>query len=325
MSSKKILFPFLTFCISFSLLSAIQLNIESPMLLLERFYRNFGWIEVLVFSLFGSFLVFKMIDETKIAYWRRISWLIFGFFFFIQLILGLSGFDKFLMTGDLHLPIPAIIIGGAIFKLKISFMVILLIANIIISGPAWCSQLCYFGAFDNWAASKNKYSKFTIKNIWAYKHVILLIFVLGTILLRFFDVSIDTAIIFGSVFGTIGLLILLILSLQKGKMIHCVAYCPIGTIVSYLKFINPIRMYIDQSCTNCMKCTTSCNYIALEKENIERKVIGVTCTYCGDCLATCKSNSIKYKAFGIKSENVRYIYLTITVSLYVVFLAVARI
>ena len=162
---KKIVFPALTFLFSFLLLGIIQLKLENPMILLERFLPNFGWIEILILSLFGSFLVSKMMNKEKIAFWRKTSWLIFGIVFFLQLGIGLMGFDKFLMTGNLHLPIPAMIIGGAIFRLKISFMPILLISTIILSGPAWCSQLCYFGAFDNLAASQNKKSRFQIRNL----------------------------------------------------------------------------------------------------------------------------------------------------------------
>lgn len=322
---KKIIFPVLTFLFSFLLLAIIQLKLENPMILLERFLPNYGWIEILILSLFGSFLVSKMMNIEKIAFWRKTSWLIFGIVFFLQLGIGLMGFDKFLMTGDLHLPIPAMIIGGAIFRLKISFMPILLISTIILSGPAWCSQLCYFGAFDNLAASQNKKSRFQILNLCRYKHIVLLIFVVATILLRSFNLNINHAAILGGIFGVLGLIIILFFSVRKGKMIHCIAYCPIGTIVSYLKFVNPFRMYIDTNCTNCMKCTAFCNYMALEKNDIENKKPGLTCTYCGDCLTSCHTNSIKYKFFSIKSENVHYAYLTISITLYTVFLAVARI
>jgi ferredoxin-type protein NapH len=46
---------------------------------------------------------------------------------------------------------PMMILGGPIYRGQLSVMTILFLSTVILTGPAWCSQLCYFGAFDNLA------------------------------------------------------------------------------------------------------------------------------------------------------------------------------
>ncbi len=129
-----------------------------------------------------------------------------------------------------------------------------------------------------------------------------------------------------SILALVQLMITIILiSKRKGKMFHCIMYCPIGTIVNFLKFISPFRMYIDRNCTTCLKCVSYCKYDALNPENIMNHKPGITCTYCGDCISACHKNSIKYKFFKLSPAFSRDIYLFITISLYSVTLALARI
>jgi polyferredoxin len=132
------------------------------------------------------------------------------------------------------------------------------------------------------------------------------------------------ATIAGAVFGVVGLLVIVFISRKKGKMFHCVLYCPVGTVVNYIKYINPFRMYIESSCTSCMRCTTFCKYDALNINDIKSGKPGITCTLCGDCLSSCKGDSIKYKFFNLSPDISRKIYLFISISLYAIFLAVAR-
>ncbi len=296
------------------------------MLLSERFFSGFGWFQIAIMSLLGGFVAGKMLDNSKISRWRTISWTVFSIVFFLQLILGLLGFEDFLMTGKLHLPIPAVVPGGAIFRMEFSFMPILFIITVLLTGPAWCSQLCYFGAFDNISAGLNKKNrKINSRNLKLIKSFWLVIFVVSVLFLRMFDVSIKTAGIIAVIFGCVGLLVVVVFSSISGKMIHCVYFCPLGTILNYARYINPFRMCIDSTCTDCMKCSKSCKYLALEKENIAKRKPGFTCTMCGDCLNSCHTNSIKYKFLGLSPERSRKLYVVITIAIYVVFLNVARI
>lgn len=315
-----------TALIAGGLLSIVQLKVANPMLLSERFFSGFGWIQIIVMSILGGFLATKMINTKKIRFWRTVSWSIFSAVFFAQLILGLCGFEDFLMTGKLHLPIPAVIPGGAIYRLEFGFMPILFTATVLITGPAWCSQLCYFGALDNLSSViKNKSKKFDTRLLKAFKTGWLVIFILAVLILRFFEVSVKTSAIIAGVFGIIGVSIILIFSSTKGRMIHCIYWCQLGTILNYARFINPFRMYIDNNCSECMRCTKTCKYLALEKKDIEKRRPGFTCTMCGDCISSCHSGSIKYKLWNLQPEHAHRIYVVLTIAVYIVFLNVARI
>jgi len=306
-------------------LSMVQLKVEKTMLLAERFHEGAGWIEIFFISIYGAVVVWFMHNPGNVAKWRKYTWGLFSVVFFFQLLLGISGFHTFLMTaGKLHLPVPALIIGGPIFRYQIGFMTILFLSTIILSGPAWCSHLCYFGALDNLLA-KGKPEKGKIKHKTALKVTTMVLVVFGALIMRLSGTSYTTAAIVGGAFGIIGILIIIFISRKKGKMVHCTSYCPIGTFINYARFINPFRMYIDEnSCTFCNVCTSHCRYDALNPEDIANKKPGITCTLCGDCITSCHAGSIKYKLFKFSPETSRNIWLFITVSLHAIFMALAR-
>lgn len=326
MTKSKYRLPFFVFLFVVFLLSIVQLMMDNPMIILERFVKNGGWIEIFFIAVYGAFITFKMQDPKQSARWRMISWTVFTIVFFSQLILGLLGAEEFLMTGKLHLPIPMMIMSGPIYRGQLSVMTILFLSTILLTGPAWCSQLCYFGALDNIAASKRRSKSGKIKNRSAIKFSMLFVIILTTIVLRWLkvDVLISTFIAVG--FGVAGLFIMVFVSRKKGKMIHCLSWCPIGTLVNYSRFINPFRMYIDKNlCTLCNKCSSVCNYDALNIEDIKAGKPGITCTLCGDCISSCHTGAIKYKFLKMSPDSARRLYLFLTISLHAVFLALGRI
>ena len=316
------LIPFLATII---ILVFVEWKVQMPMLLLERFLPGWGWIEILILGVYAAFLVSKLHDQKQSAKWRKISWTIFALFFFGQLTAGLLGCDDCLMTGKLHFPIPAMIIGGSVYRLEFGFMPILFLSTVILSGPAWCSQLCYFGAFDNLAAYSKKIGKKKIVNKNKIKNSFFVLFLVSVVFLRIFNLPVIYAVIGASLVGIVSVLIILFVSPAKGKMIHCIAYCPVGTLIQYLKFVNPFRLHIQQDCTECMVCTTKCPYDALNKENILQRKPGLSCTYCGDCLDSCHGNFIEYKFFKLSPNASRNLWLIVTVTIHVVFMGLARI
>lgn len=320
--SYQVIIPFLLTVI---LLVFVEWKVEMPMLLLARFLPGWGWVEILMLGMYAGFLYTKLHNPKTSAKWRKISWTIFAVFFFTQLTAGLLGCEPCLMTGKLHLPVPAIIIAGSVYRLELGFMPILFLSTVILSGPAWCSQLCYFGAFDNLAAYSRKIGRTRLINKNLIKNSFLVLMVTFVILLRVFNLPVLYALIGGGIIGIVGVLIIVFISPRKGKMVHCVSYCPVGTIIQYLKFINPFRLQIQQNCTECMVCTTKCPYDALNKENILQRKPGLSCTYCGDCLDSCHGNFIEYKFFKLSPEKARNLYLIVTVTLHAVFMGLARI
>ena len=321
---KRYKLSFIVFSVTFILLSFVQIKVSRPMLLAERFFAGSGWIEIFLISVYGAFVIYKMQDPKNVPLWRKITWTSFSIIFFSQLIIGLLGSDKFLMTGKLHLPIPMMILAGPIYRGQLSVMTILFLSTVVLTGPAWCSQLCYFGAFDN-LASGGKTSKEILRFKGPIKTTILFLVIAMAIILRWMKVSMLASTLIAVAFGVTGILVMTIFSLKRKKMVHCSMYCPIGTIVNVAKNINPFRLYIDNSCTLCMGCTKFCKYDALNIQDIKNSKPSYSCTLCGDCLAGCHHNSIKYKFLKMDPEKARNLYLILTISLHAACMALARI
>ena len=322
---KKLRLPVAVFLFVFFLLGMVQWKMaDNPILIAERFWKGAGWIQLSLIALYGAFVAWKMQDPTNVPQWRRITWTLFSIVFFAQLGLGLLGAEKFLMTGKLHLPIPMMIVAGPLHRMQLSFMTILFISTIILTGPAWCSHLCYFGAMDNLAAQgRAKATK--LKNQRAIKSTVLILVVAAALVLRWFSVPPLATTLIAVAFGLTGIAVMIFFSRKHKKMVHCTLYCPIGTVVNLTKPINPFRMYIDSNCDLCMKCTSYCKYDALGAQDIKNKKPGFNCTLCGDCLTACRHNSIKYKFFNLSPQASRNLYLFLTISLHAAFLALAKI
>jgi polyferredoxin len=209
--------------------------------------------------------------------------------------------------------------------MKITFMPMLFFSTIILSGPAWCSQLCYFGGLDNLAASSGKKKNKPVKNKTALRHAVLGITAPVAVALRLFRTPVIYAIISASALGIAGAFIIAFISTRKNKMIHCLTYCPVGTAVLYLKYLSPFRMLIDKQCNNCMKCSACCRYDALGTEEIKNLRPGISCTLCGDCVASCSKGAIRYGFFKLHPDKARNFYLVISISLHAAFLGLARV
>ena len=294
------------------------------MLILERFIEGGGWFEILGVSFYAGFLAKMMQDTANSGRWRRISWTLFSVVFFSQLILGVSGLERFLMTGELHLPVPAMIISGPVYRAEISFMTILFLSTVILTGPAWCSHFCYFGGLDNHLAAGKPRAK-SFRNQFKIRHSLLMIFIVVTLLLRLLNVSSLHATLLGLAAGVAGLLVMVLLTYPSGRMAHCTLFCPVGTVVMYLKRLNPFRIYIHSNCTLCMSCAPHCKYDALHPESIRKGRPDASCTYCGDCLSSCHKGSIRYGFPGLSNHQARKLYLFLTVSIHAIFMALARI
>lgn len=307
----------------FIVLSLVQTLPPKPILLFERIYPGAGWLQILVVCYYAYIVASHMRYPEQSALWRKRIWIFFSIIFFSQLFLGLMVSSLFLLSGKLHFPIPAIIIAGSIYRGEIGMMPVLLVSMILLSGPAWCSSICYFGGVDNYFASNLPHSSFTVNN--RFKLSVLLAVCFLSILLHFTQPPKEVPFYLATSFGIIGLLIILIGSRKKRVMVHCTIYCPIGTIVQYIKKISPFRLTIDSNCSSCNHCQQFCNYAALEPVHLAAKTPGATCTLCGDCLSICPRGSIKYKFSHVHPDTARCLWLFLTISLHSITLAIARI
>lgn len=307
------------------MLSMVQIRFTAnSLIILERFIPGWGWIEIMLVSLYGAIVIFKMQNPSNVPKWRRTIWTIFSVVFFTQLALGLLVSERFLMTGRLHLPVPAMIISGPLYRGELSVMTILFISTVLLTGPAWCSQLCYLGAFDNLAAV-GKTKKGKIRNKKQLKATFIILVIAATLTLRWAGASTQISTLMGLTFGLAGIAVMILFSRRHKRMVHCTIFCPVGTMVNLLRPVNPFRLYIDESCDLCSRCTTWCKYDALNIQDIRNKKPDYSCTLCGDCLSSCPHSSIKYGFFKMAPEQARNLYLVLTITLHTVFLALARI
>lgn len=313
------------FLLTFAVLTPVQLMVDPPGLLLERFVPTAGWLEILGLSVYAAWLVERMLDPARSPSLRRRVWLLFSLVFFGQLAVGLAGIDRFLMTGKLHLPVPALIVAGPIFRGNGFFMPILFTTTVVLVGSAWCSHLCYIGAWDDVAARAVKRPSVILRWRRKAQFGILGLVVGAAVLLRRVGAPWQPALGLAAAFGLGGLAIMALWSRRSGVMTHCSLYCPLGVVSTVLGRINPFRVRIGDSCTDCGACRPACRYDALGKVDIARRRPGPSCTLCGDCVSRCRDGQIGYRFPGLSAWQARAVFLVLVVSLHAAFLGVARI
>lgn len=306
-------------------LALMTMKAPRPFLLGERFWPGSSPVWITLFALYASVVVHALLTEKRARTRSRI-WTLFTVVFFGQLLLGLAGWTAFLMTGNLHLPVPALIIAGPLFRGQGLFMPILLGVSLLFVGPAWCSYLCYIGAWDDRMARLAP-GKPQALPAWAPRLRLLIAgcTLIVPLVLRMLNVPVLWAAAAGGIFGLCGIAIMLTWSRRTGTMTHCTAWCPIGYINTLLGRLLPWRVRMDPLCTNCGACAPACRYNALTTADILRKRPGPTCTLCGDCVSRCPHGHLHYAFPGLSPLMARHVFITLVVSLHTLFLAVARI
>jgi polyferredoxin len=315
----------ITFLLTAFMLAIVQIKAASPIILLERFFPTLGWIEIFLLAFYARWIAEQMLDPFQSANWRQRIWLLFSIVFFSQFILGLIGFEKFLMTGRLHIPVPAMIVAGPLFRGERFFMPILFVSTILLVGPAWCSHLCYIGVWDNLASKHREVSRDFFKGRRSMQIGMLVFIIIFTLILKWIGISMIIATVLGVIFGLIGIGFMVFWSRKKGVMTHCLTWCPIGILATWLGKLSPFRIRIKDGCTKCRACTSVCRYDALQLDDIIRQKPASSCTLCGDCIGSCKGKFLEYRYLRLNADSARIVFLVMVVVLHAVFLGVARI
>lgn len=149
--------------------------------------------------------------------------------------------------------------------------------------------------------------------------------ILMAILLRILWVVPVLATVLAIIFGIIGTGVIILESRKKGLMIHCLSYCPIGLLATWLGRLSPFRINIGESCTECKLYSSVCRYGALQMDNIRKRRPGISSTLCGDCVGSCKFKSIDYRFFNMKPSHAGKLFVVMTITLHTVFPGIARI
>ena len=293
-------------------------------ILLDRFFPSGGWMVVILLGFYAAWLAGKMLVPNQSGKWRRRIWLIFSAVFFLQLLLGLLGLERFLMTGKLHLPIPALIAAGPLYRGDGFFMLILFSVTLMLAGPAWCSHLCYIGAWDNWAAASRK--RVVTLPGWTklVRWLICLAVLIGAFLLGRSGQPVGLAVALAAVFGVVGVVLMLFWSRRSGVMTHCTTYCPMGLLANIFGRISPWRIRIASGCSRCGACSGFCRYGALTAPDLADGKPGFSCSLCGDCISGCPHGHLHYSLPGLGPKTARSVFIVVIVALHAIFLGVAR-
>ncbi len=301
-------------------------------LLADRFLPGSGWLEMLALGFYAAWVAGVILDPARHKRLRPKLWALFSAVFFAQLALGLAGLTDFLMTGRLHLPVPALIAAGPLFRGGGLFMPILFASTVVLVGPAWCSHLCYIGAWDDQCSRLGPKRPKPMPRSWAIGgRLAALVLACGTaLLLRAHNVPGETAAWLAAGFGLAGLGVMALVSRRLGVMAHCTAFCPIGLVGNLLGRLTPWRVRIDrETCTGCGSCARACRYSALTPAEIEAGAPGLPCTLCGDCIGACPHDSMGYRLAWPLSHvapgTARAVLAVLLGALMAVFLGVARI
>lgn len=316
---------FAAFLLTAGLIVFARAKAPFPVLLADRAADGTGWMVIVLLSSYAAWIAARLVESPATAKLRVRIWAVFAAVFFAQLFLGLSGLESFLMTGKLHVPVPAVIIAGPLYRGEGFFMPVLFASTILLVGPAWCSHLCYFGAWDALAASNKKRSSRPPVWLPAARPALLVAVVVAALVMRAFEVSGIHASLTALAFGAVGLGIMALVSRNRGYMAHCAAWCPLGLVAALGGKLSPFRIRIDDACIDCGACTSSCRYDALRTEHVRRRSPGVNCTLCGDCLASCRGGFIGYRFPWLSPGVSRAAFIALVAALHAVFLGVARI
>ncbi len=308
-----------------ALLGIVQWKVRPPMLLAERFVPGAGWIEIAFLSVYAAWLYRRMVDPQRQPKARRLVWRLFSVVFYGQLVLGLLGVERCLMTGKLHLPIPILIAAGPLYRGGGYFMLGLFLMTVLLVGPAWCSHLCYLGSWDDYFATRRRRPANLARSVpwvrlgWA-------VAVLGGAWwLGRQGFSTAYALTAAAALGVGGVLLMVVVSRQLGLMFHCMLFCPIHVLATILGRLSPFRLVVGAGCTRCGICTLHCRYDALQPHHLERCKVGLSCTLCGDCLESCREGHLSYRFPGLGPNRSRELFMLLVVVLHAVFLGLARI
>ncbi|MFQ8737503.1 MAG: hypothetical protein ACLSAH_17215 [Bilophila wadsworthia] len=92
------------------------LFVAPQVFLTERFLPGWAPLHILLAGFWASWVASRLGDRDAAPRTRLFIWRLFSVVFFVQLALGLAGYGLFLMTGNLHLPVPGMILAAPLYR-----------------------------------------------------------------------------------------------------------------------------------------------------------------------------------------------------------------
>lgn len=300
------------------------LFVAPQVFLTERFLPGWAPLHILLAGFWASWVASRLGDREAAPRARLFVWRLFSVVFFAQLALGLAGYGLFLMTGNLHLPVPGMILAAPLYRGGGLFMPILFGVSVLLAGAAWCSHLCYFGVWDAVAAAGRKAAP-PPRWMPRLRLVSFGLMLAVPVALRLAGVPTGAAVALGLALGLLLLPFAVLLSRRYGSACYCLAVCPLGLAANWLGRIAPWRIRRTDTCTRCLACTRVCRYGALTPDRLQEGRPGPGCTLCRDCLSVCRHDGLAMTLYGKTCGAAESGFVVLLSVMHAVFLAVARV
>ena len=330
--------------------------IMKPQLIaLERFFPQWGSLQLALAGVWAAFAA-GWLSSKKSPQARMRLWRLFSIVFFAQLILGLLLESRFLLSGQLHLPVPGLIAAAPIYRGGGWFMLALFSFATLLAGAAWCSHLCYFGVWDATAAKACAGSQRGITRLntaaqptadptnpavhpaqppiarrapaWLpYLRLAMLALTLGIpLVLRLGGAPAETALACGLLLGLLALPASMLVSRKAGYAAYCRGLCPLGLLAKWLGRLAPWRVRRTGSCRRCMACVRVCRQDAMG-DPATTSTPNADCNLCRDCVAVCPQKALSVTVYGLPGSQkwAGPAFVAILAALHAAFLAMARI
>lgn len=291
---------------------------------LERFFPHWGLLQPALACLWAA-LVAGWLNGKKASAVRMRLWRLFSLVFFAQLVLGLTVESRFLLSGNLHLPVPGLIAAAPVYRGGGWFMLALFGASTLLVGAAWCSHLCYFGVWDATAAKSA--SRRPAPPWLAHLRLgMLVLTILAALTLRFVGAPTAAAVGCGLLLGLALVPCALFVSRKAGYAAYCRGICPLGQLAKWLGGLSPWRVRRTGTCRRCMACARVCRQDAMGNPAANSGP-DANCNLCRDCLTVCPQKALTITCYGFaQTQTWAGPALTaLLAALHAAFLAMARI
>ena len=325
---------------------------KPQLLLLERFFPQWGSLQLALAGMWAA-LAAGWLSGKKSPQVRMRLWRVFSMVFFAQLVLGLLLESRFLLTGQLHLPVPGLIAAAPLYRGGGWFMLGLFTFSTLLAGAAWCSHLCYLGVWDATAAKACAVGPHGLARMantidttataahppsqqgiprrapsWLpYLRLGMLGLTLGIpLLLRLDGAPVEAALTCGLLLGLLALPASLLVSRKAGYAAYCRGLCPLGLLAKWLGRLAPWRVRRTGSCRCCMACVRICRQDAMG-DPAATSAPNADCNLCRDCVAVCPQKALSVTFYGLAGSQVWAgpAFVAILAALHAAFLAMARI
>ena len=325
--------------------------INPQLLVFERFFPQWGSLQLALAGIWAACAA-GWLGSNKAPKVRMRLWRLFSLVFFAQLVLGLAVEGRFLLSGQLHLPVPGLIVAAPIYRGGGWFMLGLFGFSTLIAGAAWCSHLCYFGVWDASAATSRPGGPSGLSAVtralvsgdsspaaapqpiprrapaWLpYLRLTMLGLTLAVpLLLRLMGAPVDAALACGLLLGLLTVPASLLISRKAGYAAYCRGLCPLGLLAKWLGRLAPWRVRRTGPCRRCMACVRVCRQDAMGDPATSTGP-NADCTLCRDCVTVCPQKALSITCYGMHGTQswAGPTLVALLAALHAAFLAMARI